>query len=300
MAIRLKKKKNLAKQTKEIAETLLDDAQKSLRQRDKTEGVHNARKRFKQLRGLLRLIRFGIGEKIYDRENTSLRDAGRPLSEVRDADVMIESLDGLLKHFKDQVKKGSVKNIRSGLVKRRTRIRKRILQKEKASAKVFNLIKQIQNRNKKWPAFPDRFGILKKGIRRIYARGQMEMDAAMKDPSDENLHAWRKSVKYLRYQLEFLQEMEKTVIGDMAIQAHSLTDMLGFDHDLAVLEGLLYTELKNTGTTKERQLLSKLIGQRRTELQKQAKETGPHLYAETAKQFCKRLKDYWDAWQLAA
>ncbi len=44
MAIKLKKKKNLAKQFKEMAVTLVDDAQKFLEQRSKVEGVHNARK----------------------------------------------------------------------------------------------------------------------------------------------------------------------------------------------------------------------------------------------------------------
>src|SRR5262245_7125172 len=100
MATKLKKKTNLNKQFGGIFESLIDDARKSLKQANKAEGVHNARKQFKQLRGVLRMIRFGLGEKIYDRENTALRDAGRPLSEVRDADVMIETLDQLIEHFK--------------------------------------------------------------------------------------------------------------------------------------------------------------------------------------------------------
>ena len=83
MSIKLKQKENLAKQFQEIATNLLKEAQKTLvRQRNTKVGerVHIARKKFKQLRGMLRLIRYELGEDIYRRENTVLRDAGRPLS----------------------------------------------------------------------------------------------------------------------------------------------------------------------------------------------------------------------------
>jgi CHAD domain-containing protein len=297
MAIKVKNKTNLSKQFKDISEALIDDAQKSLRQGNKAEGVHNARKRFKQLRGMLRLIRFGLGEKIYDRENAALRDAGRPLSVVRDADVMIETLDELLKHFKGQVRKGSFKKLREQLVKRRAKIRKKVIEKDKAAAKVLKSTMKIRNGIKRWPKFQDQFGILKKGIRKIYARGQDEMDMSFKDRTVENLHAWRKSVKYLRYQLEFLEDLNEDVIGEMADEAHTLADKLGLDHDLAVLEEVIQGEMKSVSTPKQAELLTALIKQRRSELQSEAEDMGPHLFTDTAKQFCNRLKGYWKDWQ---
>ncbi len=297
MATKLQKKTNLAKQFKDICESLMDDAQEALQQANKAQGVHNARKRFKQLRGVLRLIRFGLGDKIYDRENDALRDAGRPLSEVRDADVMIETLDDLLQHFKGHVRKGSFKKLRSQLVARRTKIRKQIVNKDKAISKDLKSTRQIRSRLKKWQKFPDRFAILKKGVRRIYARGQEDMDMSFKDPTVESLHEWRKSVKYLRYQLEIFEDLTESIITEMADEAHTLADKLGVDHDLAVLEGLLHGEMKKACTPKQQEVLTALIRQRRTELQKEAEEMGPHLYGETAKQFCNRLEGYWDAWQ---
>lgn len=297
MATKLKKKTNFDKQFKDICESLIDGAQKALEQGNRAEGVHNARKRFKQLRGVLRLIRFGVDEKIYDRENTALRDAGRPLSEMRDADVMIETLDELIKHFKGHVRKSSFQKLRSQLVERRTKIRKQVVQKDKSVSKVLKSTKELQNEIKKWPKFSDEFAVLQKGIRRIYARGQEEMDQSFKDPTVENLHAWRKSVKYLRYQLEIFEDLTESIIMEMADEAHTLGDKLGLDHDLAVLEDLLRGELKKACTPKQQEILTALIRQRRTELQKEAEELGPHLYGETPKQFSKRLLAYWDSWQ---
>jgi CHAD domain-containing protein len=59
------------------------------------EAIHDARKRLKKARAALRLARAALPGDEYRRENDTLRDAARPLSEVRDAEVLIDTLDGL-------------------------------------------------------------------------------------------------------------------------------------------------------------------------------------------------------------
>src|SRR5919201_4778965 len=63
------------------------------------EAVHEARKDMKKLRAVLRLARDELGDEVYRRENECFRDAGRRLSGVRDADVMLETLRGLKGDF---------------------------------------------------------------------------------------------------------------------------------------------------------------------------------------------------------
>jgi CHAD domain-containing protein len=60
------------------------------------EAIHDARKRLKKARAALRLVRDRLGDAEYRRENEALRDAARPLSEIRDADVLIATLEGLM------------------------------------------------------------------------------------------------------------------------------------------------------------------------------------------------------------
>src|SRR5262249_43493939 len=67
------------------------------------EAVHEARKSLKKIRAVLRLVRPAVGEKCYRRENTCFRDAGRPLTEVRDARILLETLDKLLAHFQEHI-----------------------------------------------------------------------------------------------------------------------------------------------------------------------------------------------------
>src|SRR4051794_25639542 len=63
------------------------------------EAVHDARKRLKRLRALVRLARGALGARAAHRENARFREAARPLSEARDAEILIQTLDGLTERY---------------------------------------------------------------------------------------------------------------------------------------------------------------------------------------------------------
>src|SRR6201999_1445400 len=54
---------------------------------DGAAAIHGARKDLKKLRAVLRLVREELGEKAYRTQNRRFRDAGRLLSDTRDAEV---------------------------------------------------------------------------------------------------------------------------------------------------------------------------------------------------------------------
>jgi len=62
---------------------------------DLEEAIHEARKGLKKCRAVLRLARSSIGP-VYGEGNSQLRDIGRSLSEVRDAPVLVSTLDELV------------------------------------------------------------------------------------------------------------------------------------------------------------------------------------------------------------
>ncbi|NIS31707.1 MAG: CHAD domain-containing protein, partial [Actinobacteria bacterium] len=55
-------------------------------------GIHDARKKLKRLRALLRLVRDDIGDSAYHNENVVLRDTARTLAGMRDAGVLRTTL----------------------------------------------------------------------------------------------------------------------------------------------------------------------------------------------------------------
>src|SRR5690242_20693021 len=84
----------------------LDKAAEALRDgEDPVEAIHDARKRIKKTRALLRLARPGLTDGEYRRRNRALRDAGRGMSANRDADVLPETVDLLAERFVGQYPK---------------------------------------------------------------------------------------------------------------------------------------------------------------------------------------------------
>src|SRR5262245_43146283 len=88
--------RRIARKQLDIATNEVDGDHKKVRD----EAVHTARKCFKKLRAVLRLVQPVISESTFEQENARFRDASRPLTEVRDAKIMISTLDELAKHFK--------------------------------------------------------------------------------------------------------------------------------------------------------------------------------------------------------
>src|SRR5690348_10061771 len=112
MSFQLDNHGNLRKQVRKAASRKLDKAIKALRprstdSRSKDASVHAARKRLKEVRALLRLVRNGVGEKEFQRDNKTLRNAARPLSEVRDATALLEALQSLQERYAGTVNKST-------------------------------------------------------------------------------------------------------------------------------------------------------------------------------------------------
>src|SRR5262245_50114306 len=91
-----KRRERVSDGLQRIARDQIDGTLKDLRRRE--EGIYQARKRLKKLRAVLRLARPGIDSDVFDRENVALRDVARRLSVVRDADVLVEVIEGLRPH----------------------------------------------------------------------------------------------------------------------------------------------------------------------------------------------------------
>src|SRR5581483_10196931 len=118
MSFTLKSDKSLRKSIRRLSCKQIDGALEDLggnHAHGQDEAIHDARKRFKKLRAMLRLVRPVVGEEVYRTENTSFRDAARPLTEVRDAKILIETFDDLNHHFGAQLSGTAFEKIRAEL-----------------------------------------------------------------------------------------------------------------------------------------------------------------------------------------
>ena len=285
-AYRLKESEPLPEAIARVARGRIDHAIDELRGKtDSTpvEAVHEARKDLKKLRALLRLARGELGGRVYARENACIRDAARELAGARDADVMLETLDGLTYlpageawQLHKRIQADRQRNGGGG-------------DRQAAAKSAVAILKEARRRVSDWPLERDSFDALAKGLEKTYRRGRREFEAAIDEPTVANLHAWRKRVKYLWYHHTLLREAWPAVMQTAGDEAHVLSDLLGDDHDLAVLAAWV-EENADAGPG-----FYGAVDRRRGELQAEAFALGARAYAEQPKAFRKRMKRLWGA-----
>jgi CHAD domain-containing protein len=127
-------------------------------------------------------------------------------------------------------------------------------------------------------------------------RQVLALQRLRKNATNAALHEWRKQVKYLHHQLRLLQAMRPDTVTEIVEELHRLSDHLGDDHDLAVLQVKVATQPSKLADKPAQQRLSAKINRRRLSLQLRAMRLGSRLYDETPPQFCSGLLGYWQAW----
>ena len=283
-AYRLKVSEPLPAEVTRVARGRIDHAVDELRGKSGStpeEAVHEARKDMKKLRALLRLSRDELGKSTYRRENACFRDAARELAGTRDSDVMLEALGAVdLPPSVGWDLRRAIQTDREqgGEDGRAT-----------AASASAAILKEARKRVDDWPLERDSFGAVAGGLERTYRRGRRSFRAASEEPSVESLHEWRKRVKDLWYHHTLLRELWPPVMSAVGDQAHELSDLLGDDHDIAMLAGWMRRHVPAAGPE-----FFEAVERRREELQREAFALGALLYAEKPSAFVGRLERLWD------
>jgi hypothetical protein len=139
---------------------------------------------------------------------------------------------------------------------------------------------------------PDRLA-LSGGLGRVYKNGRKSFRRARRDPSDTNLHEWRKQVKYLLHQIDVARGLGARHLGKSRKLANRLGDVLGIDHDMAVFSDRVRKfgdrGSLRAGTTTIKKWRTR-IKKCRSALQKKALSLGRKLYSVRVSQFKTGLK----------
>lgn len=295
---RLRRKEPAAAGIRRIAEGRADDALEQLREGvepDPAPAVHEARKDLKKLRSVLRLVRDDLGEAVYRSENVRFRDAGRMLSGARDAQVKLETLAALRERFGERLPADGMALFAHALERERERLADpdgEVLALDRAAG----AIEAGRNAIAEWPLHADEWSLIGPGLKRSYRRGRNRYADVRERAGDEAVHEWRKRVKDLWYHLRLVRNAKKSVLGDAADEAHELSDLLGDNHDLAVLrdDAVERRELFAAGDL-EKLLTS--ISERQDELAADALALGERVYAEKPRAFERRIRSYWKSWR---
>jgi CHAD domain-containing protein len=250
--------------------------------------VHEVRKEIQKLRALLKLIRGRLSGKQYREQNATLRLAAHALSPLRDADVGLKSLQLFKRRHPGKVLGSICDKLKKTQLKRRAeayldepRMRKKLYAEIEESRRGF---KELPIRNIDWLDVCE-------GIGTSYERGAKAYHEAERLRSKEYLHEWRKQVKVLRHQLSLMEHVLPPKFLKPLSELKCLSDCLGDDHDLAILDEVAATEELPLAEWKS---FSSAVAEERYNLQQSAFLTGRTLYAEIREGFVQRI---WEEWK---
>ena len=255
--------------------------------RERGETVHETRKHLKKLRAAIDLVAPEIGKRAA-REDRCARDIGKLVSDLRDAHVRLQTLIEL--RGEDTAKFAELENLLT-------------IERESFSAAfadwqepAISDLEELQQRLACWDLEDLTWKNICRSIARAYRDGRDALARALKTPSAKCVHAWRKEVKRLWYQLRLLTPLNPVVLKKIAADADSLGELLGCDHDYAFLLQRFEDEQLDPKLGSERADLEKLIGKHRRRLQRNAMELGRRFYAEPSKAFAKRISIFIKDW----
>src|SRR5688572_751656 len=143
--------------------------------------VHEVRKRLKEIRGTIRLVRGELGDRAFQRENRTFRDAGRPLSVVRDAAVLVETLDKVIEGSKGRAKKKGFAALRRALVEKQREAQGKMKRQTRVVPEIVKSMRAARERVEQWPIESEGWEAIEDGLRRVYAAGR----DAMRDAEEQ-------------------------------------------------------------------------------------------------------------------
>jgi len=256
--------------------------------------VHDARKSLKRARAALRLFRFAIAKAAFTRLNVTFRDAARPLTQARDAKVLLDTLASVQEYFGDAASCIATDGLQRKLKAQRARTRRAVHGSATLLTSSRRRLQRALKDVERTHVHDDGWNTLGPAIRRVYRRGRDGMRESRMERSDERLHEWRKRVKHLWHALQILEPLRPAPLEELANHAHKLADLLGDDHDLAVLTQRV---LEDGADRKPNQAFMALIATRRQALQERALALGERLFLYKPRRFESRLGNYWRRWR---
>ncbi len=256
--------------------------------------VHQVRKRCKKLRGLVRLVRPAFG-KTYKDANQMFRDAARRLSDLRDAKSMVVTCDDLLGYFQSQIDRSAFATIRQSVNGDLQQIDDRDVAERLSQFRETMIA--AKKSVKCWELSESGVDAIRDGFIKTHRRARNRLADAMEGYHSELLHQLRKRTKYHWYHLRLLGDVWPPVMKSYRRQAKKLSDLLGDEHDYAVLRKAVLSDAKAGENRKELDVFVALLDARRRRLADTSIAIAQRVYAEPSELAAERVQAVWKTWR---
>jgi CHAD domain-containing protein len=235
------------------------------------EKIHSLRARCKKLRALLQLPGPLMGGSVYRAEDSRLREAGKRLGALRDAQVRAETLAQL-------EEEGGARPARAIHAISLAGIDQSLQDLRETLAAI-----------EEWPLPVEGFCDIAPGFAQTYRRCLSSLARVRDEASDEHYHELRKWTKSHWYQVRILERSNKPVLRQRREGLKRLGLLLGEAHDLSLLNSDPARSARTAVAAKARK--------RQARLYRHARQLAEGLFAPSVDALTADMSLWWAEWR---
>jgi len=289
VSFRLKRRHSIGSQLARIVASESRKATEELTSKSRTEeSVHEARKHVKKIRAVIHLLRSELGDD-YARLNRRARSVSHRISEIRDADALIETMTSLRRRYRAVMRVG----LRAGTAT--LNARRREAYASLAGSHLSDVKRMLERSRRMLRSRVRRAATgraVRDGIARGYRRARQEMAEATAGADDSRFHVWRRRVKDHWYQLRLIEGLTTRVHARVRALG-SLQDWLGEHHNLSVLRAVILEQTRRFGSARSIDVVLGCIDRRQDALRQRAIRRGRSLFSAKPSSFHKQITQWW-------
>ena len=253
--------------------------------------IHDARTHIKKARSIVKLLRRTLGKR-YAREDARLRTAARRLSELRDAEALLQTFEALHRTCPTVITPAIAKKITGAL---RRDHRKAHVHVRTRAGQALSLLKRSRATLPRRVEQVAGIRVAGRGLTRGYERSRATLADLDADSRAADFHAWRRRVKAHWYHVRLFQSGQPA-IRRRARGLKALQSALGDDHNLALLGETLRDRPGRFGGARPAALVLGCIQKRQHVLRRRALASGRRLFASKPE----RIDAVVSQWRVAA
>jgi CHAD domain-containing protein len=254
--------------------------------------VHETRKHLKKARAALQLVKEEIGRGLFKKQDRCLRDVGRLISEIRDAEVRLQTVRQL-QGITRQQKQRKYRKLEEMLL---LELENFVAAFAEWHVQAIPMLEGVRDEIDNWPVDQFDRDQLRRAVQRTYKCGRDALAEAKAKGTTECFHEFRSAAKQLWYQLRLLRPINPVVIVNLTDELGALGDLLGRAHDLSFLGDRLSQEHGRSQFKRESHELLAVIEASASDLQRGAADLAERFFSERPRDFGKRIAGWLDDW----
>lgn len=293
MSYQLRTNQTLGANLRRICRKQVENALAIARGEKETEDtpVHQTRKHLKKARVALQMVADEIRRPDFKKQDHCFRDIGRLISDVRDAEVRLQTVRQL-QEITRRTSHQSFRETEELLVAELEHFIAAFAGWQKQAApQLERLGREIEG----WQIEQLDAKTIRCAVQRTYKAARHTLDCAKTKPSPKNFHEFRSEAKRLLYQVRIMRPINPLVMGALIDDLDSVAKVFGRSHDLYFLGERLRRDDEQAPARETGELVA-VIEASEVELQNRGLDLAERFFAERPRAFGHRLGTWLQQW----